>query len=149
MNIKTTNWLVIGALACTAQFAYAAAPDWSKVPKKDIELFHPATNSIEWATKKSDHSGSSALKKGETCAGCHEVSSNVDLGGGLRWPPSNGFTQIDERGQLSPALLDSFLPHRLDLLEGFINARCGTARATVAPIDPTRTLGGGLVGAAS
>ena len=85
----------------------------------------------------------------QTCAGCHEVSSNVDLGGGLRWPPSNGFTQIDERGQLSPALLDSFLPHRLDLLEGFINARCGTARATVAPIDPTRTLGGGLVGAAS
>jgi hypothetical protein len=84
----------------------------------------------------------------QTCAGCHEVSSNVDLGGGLRWPPSNGFTQIDERGQLSPALLDSFLPHRLDLLEGFINDRCGTARVA-APIDPTRTLGGSLVGAAN
>ena len=84
----------------------------------------------------------------QTCAGCHEVSSNVDLGGGLRWPPSNGFTHVDERGQLSSALLDVFLPHRLGVLEGFINARCGTARPSHA-IDPRRTIGGGVVGNAN
>ena len=83
----------------------------------------------------------------QTCAGCHEISSNADLGGGLAWPPSNGFTQIDEAGTLSPALTSLFLPHRLTVLERFINARCGAAKPAVGG-DPHRTLGGGLVGAA-
>jgi hypothetical protein len=84
----------------------------------------------------------------QTCAGCHDVSSNADLGGGLFWPPSNGFTHVDERGTLSPALTDVFLPHRAAVLERFINDRCGTARVA-APVDPSRTLGGSVVGAAN
>jgi hypothetical protein len=49
-----------------------AAPDWAKVPKRDINVFHPGVTPIEWVAKKSDHSGTAGLKKGETCVGCHE-----------------------------------------------------------------------------
>src|SRR5574343_210516 len=56
-----------------------AAPDWNKVPKKDIEVFHPGTAPIEWVTKKSDHSGSTGLKKGESCAGCHDEKGKLSL----------------------------------------------------------------------
>ena len=50
-----------------------AAPDWGKVPKRDIQVFHPGVSTIEWIQKKSDHSGSAGMRKGETCAGCHEA----------------------------------------------------------------------------
>ena len=82
----------------------------------------------------------------QTCAGCHDVSSGADLGGGLVWPRSNGFTHVDERGGLSPALTEVFLPHRAEVLERFINDRCGNARIA-APLDPARTVGGSVVGA--
>jgi hypothetical protein len=78
MKTRFNILALAGSLLILAPLAHAA-PDWSKVPKKDIELFHPATNSIEWATKKSDHSGSSALKKGETCAGCHDEKGKLSI----------------------------------------------------------------------
>lgn len=59
----------------------------------------------------------------QTCAGCHQVSNFQSLGGGLVWPGSSGFVHIDEGGNLSPALTDVFLPHRLRVLERFITAR--------------------------
>lgn len=63
----------------------------------------------------------------QTCAGCHQVSNNRALGGGLVWPSSLGFVHIDESGRLSPALTNVFLPHRLAVLEDFITARETTA----------------------
>ena len=98
----------------------------------------------------------------QTCAGCHQVSNNVALGGGLVWPPSLEFTHIDENHRLSPALTQVFLPHRRDVLEAFINSNCGlpdTARAAggldlgpaaiEAAIRDGRTIGGSAVGAAN
>jgi hypothetical protein len=91
----------------------------------------------------------------QSCAGCHERSVDVALGGGLTWPPSNGFTQIDESGKLSLALTGSFLPARAKVLTTFINANCSAADEVQAqetqsqqPDDGT-TIGGGLVGAAN
>lgn len=49
-----------------------AAPDWSKIPKRDIHVFHAGVTPIEWTTKKSDHSGAAGMRKGESCVGCHE-----------------------------------------------------------------------------
>lgn len=49
-----------------------AAPDWSKAPSKKITVFYPGTAAIEWITKGTDHGGARALKKGETCASCHD-----------------------------------------------------------------------------
>jgi hypothetical protein len=79
VNKKLTSLVVMGAfMALGAQTAFAA-PDWSKVPKANIHVFHPGAAPIEWVTGKSEHSGSSGLKKGETCAGCHVEDGKLSL----------------------------------------------------------------------
>jgi len=85
----------------------------------------------------------------QTCAGCHQTSVGVPLGGGLTWPGSNGFTHIDGAKTLSPALTGVFLPRRKAVLEAFINARCATAKVATTVIDPELTIGGSPVGAAN
>ncbi len=87
----------------------------------------------------------------QTCAGCHQTSVGVALGGGLVWPSSNGFTHIDGAKTLSPALTAVFLPRRKAVLEAFINARCTATRSqgTVLASDPSLTIGGSPVGAAN
>lgn len=52
-----------------------------------------------------------------TCAGCHRMSSERNLGGGLEVPRSLGFTHIDAGGNLSSALLDVLLPRRQTIFE--------------------------------
>jgi hypothetical protein len=86
----------------------------------------------------------------QTCAGCHELSNAVDLGGPPLTPPSLGFVHIDETGQVSPALFAKWLPEREQTLIGFIEAHCGGAgRARAAqPADGRFTIGGSRVGAA-
>jgi hypothetical protein len=74
----------------------------------------------------------------QTCAGCHQVSNGRALGGGLVWPASLGFVQIDEARALSPALITKFLPRRKAVLEAFINQRCAT------PIAAARSIEGGI-----
>lgn len=71
-----------------------------------------------------------ARVQAQSCAGCHRLSNGADLGGGLTWPSSQGFTHVTERetevvdGQvrftLSSALVDEFLPHRKDVLERYL-----------------------------
>ena len=79
MKYKMTTWLVFGAMACTAQFSYAAPPDWGKVAKRDIQVFHAGVTPIEWLMNKSEHSGRTGVSKGETCAGCHEEKGVLNL----------------------------------------------------------------------
>ncbi len=72
-----------------------------------------------------------ARAKALSCAGCHQLSNNQPLGGGLTWPSSLGFTHISEQqveiGQdgerfvVSPALTNVFLPQRKSVLENFVN----------------------------
>jgi hypothetical protein len=85
------------------------------------------------------------LDRAETqaCAGCHQLRNGADLGGGLVWPTSGQFVQIDEHGTLSPALQLQFLPHRLNVLKSFV---CGTTRTTS---DPDMTIDGVPSGAAN
>ena len=79
MNKKLTSLVVMGAfMALGAQSAFAA-PDWSKVPKANIHVFHPGAAPIEWVSGKGDHSGASGLKKGEACAGCHVEDGKLSL----------------------------------------------------------------------
>ena len=79
MNKKLTSLVVMGAfMALGAQSAFAA-PDWSKVPKANIHVFHPGAAPLEWVSGKGDHSGASGLKKGETCAGCHIEDGKLSL----------------------------------------------------------------------
>jgi hypothetical protein len=83
----------------------------------------------------------------QTCAGCHQLSVGADLGGGLRWPGSRGFVQIDEGSVMSDALISHFLPHRKDVLEAFINKHCGGGGTD--ELDDGLTVGGSPDGAAN
>jgi hypothetical protein len=83
----------------------------------------------------------------QTCAGCHQLSSGLhaQLGGGVVWPSSLGFVQVNEQSQLSQALTTSFLPHRSTVLTNFLRAQCAGTPA----VDNGTTLSGGPVGAAN
>ncbi|HYO94981.1 MAG TPA: hypothetical protein VER33_10740 [Polyangiaceae bacterium] len=83
----------------------------------------------------------------QTCAGCHQVSNALPLGGGLTWPSTNGFVHVDEQKALSPALTTTFLPRRKVVLERFINDRCDGS--TPAPVAEGMTVGGSPEGAAN
>ena len=79
MKKMTLSTLVLGTmLTVGTQFAFAA-PDWAKVPKRDVNVFHPGVTPVEWVGKKSDHSGTAGLKKGETCVGCHEEKGTLNF----------------------------------------------------------------------
>jgi hypothetical protein len=70
----------LGLAACAAFApALAAPPDWSKVPAKTVTIFYPGVSPIEWITKGSEHGGARALKKGESCASCHDQEA-ADMG---------------------------------------------------------------------
>ncbi len=80
--MKTTATLHLLALAAAwagASPALAAAPDWSKVPGTKITAFYPGASPIEWIMKGSEHGGARAVRKGETCASCHN-DETADMG---------------------------------------------------------------------
>lgn len=79
MQKNFVSLAVMGAFLALGSNVALAAPDWSKVPKKDIHVFHPGATPIEWVTGKGDHSGASGLKKGESCAGCHVEDGKLSL----------------------------------------------------------------------
>jgi len=69
---KTTLSLALSPLFALAFGPAQAAPDWSKAPAKTITVFYPGVSPIEWITKGTEHGGARGLKKGETCASCHD-----------------------------------------------------------------------------
>jgi len=80
MRKTSVSLALFGALlAFGPQVAQAAAPDWSKVPKRDVQVFHAGVTPIEWIMKKSDHSGRTGLNKGESCVGCHEEKGGLNF----------------------------------------------------------------------
>lgn len=79
MKKSIHSMLLLGALLAIGSQMAMASPDWSKVPKRDIHVFHPGVTPIEWVGKKSDHSGTAGLKKGETCIGCHEEKGSLNF----------------------------------------------------------------------
>jgi hypothetical protein len=72
-----------------------------------------------------------------SCAGCHQLSNNKNLGGGLVWPASLGFAHTAEnqtetapdgpsgalRYLISPALKQLFLPRRQDVIQTFLDGQ--------------------------
>lgn len=69
----------LGLLLAGGMGVAQAAPDWGKVPSKKITVFYPGVSPMEWVTKGVEHGGARALKKGETCAGCHDEET-ADMG---------------------------------------------------------------------
>lgn len=69
----------VGFLLSIGASTATASPDWGKVPGKKITLFYPGIAAMEWVSKAGEHSGSRGLKKGETCASCHDEEA-ADIG---------------------------------------------------------------------
>ncbi|HEY6557888.1 MAG TPA: hypothetical protein VI072_11475 [Polyangiaceae bacterium] len=78
-----------------------------------------------------------------SCAGCHRLNNNMDVGGGVTWPRSLGFTHVTEnateivggsqRFVLSEAMVNAFLPERVALLKRLVtevDPRARTPQAT-------------------
>lgn len=75
MKIKLAAFAASVALAAGAH----AAPDWAKAQKKQITVFYPGVSSIEWTLIGTEHGGARALRKNESCAGCHNDEA-ADMG---------------------------------------------------------------------
>jgi hypothetical protein len=77
-----------------------------------------------------------------SCAGCHALSSNANLGGGVTWPASLGVNHVTEqatetgpdgpRYKISDALTGVFLKHRSKVLSDFI--------VSITPVPPCQLL---------
>ena len=68
--MKKIAFVVMGTLASGGAYA---APDWSKVPQRKMNLFYPGQSSLEWVMNKPDHSAvPDIVDKKRTCAKCHE-----------------------------------------------------------------------------
>ena len=79
MKKHSVSLAVMGAFLALGASSAMANPDWAKVPKANINLFHPGATPVEWLQGKGEHSGASGLKKGETCAGCHVEDGKLSL----------------------------------------------------------------------
>lgn len=146
--LSSTNAATIGMKVSNA------FDEWESISQRQDVAYASNTNTAmrtaiqtQLTTLKSTLTVDNILDRAttQTCAGCHQVSAFRPLGGGVTWPGTLGFVHVDENKNLSPALTDVFLPHRKDVLDTFINARCGGAK--VAAPEPGSTVGGSAEGA--
>jgi hypothetical protein len=87
----------------------------------------------------------------QSCAGCHRLNNNLDIGGGLIWPASLGFTHVTEREtetvggevrfRISDALLNALLPARKLIIEDFLNNRPHPSKGPNHPLSASATHG--------
>ncbi|MET0591231.1 MAG: hypothetical protein ABW133_00930, partial [Polyangiaceae bacterium] len=86
-----------------------------------------------------------------SCAGCHRLNNGIDIGGGLVWPASQGFTHVSERDtevvggvtrfRISDALINVFLPHRQQVFENYMNHGPNPGRGPHVPLGGRRSHG--------
>jgi len=79
MNKTLITISALGIFLTAGMGVAHASPDWGKVPSKKITVFYPGVSPMEWVTKGLEHGGARALKKGETCADCHDGEA-ADMG---------------------------------------------------------------------
>jgi hypothetical protein len=79
MKKTTVSLALFGALLAFGSQLAQAAPDWSKVPSRTVQVFHAGVTPVEWVMKKSDHSGRTGINKGESCVGCHEEKGGLNF----------------------------------------------------------------------
>lgn len=77
--MKSTIAAMAAGALCAMAAPASAAPDWAKVPTKNLTLFYPGAASLEWTLTGTEHGGARAMRKGETCASCHN-DETADMG---------------------------------------------------------------------
>lgn len=87
--IRTILAAAAGALFAGA--ALATPPDWNKVAAKKITVFYPGVSPMEYILKGTEHGGARGMRKGETCAACHEdeiADMGKKMAGGQKLEPA-------------------------------------------------------------
>lgn len=73
---KKASTLVLPLLLLSV--SAAAAPDWSKVPARSINVFHAGATPFEWINNTATHIGAVSVKKNQQCIVCHETKAGLD-----------------------------------------------------------------------
>ena len=120
--------LAVGIAALFASSS-ALAIDWSKVPTRNVILFHPGQASWEWVMTQADHSGASKFRAGKNCSGCHdgeqkEIGGKIAAGGKMEPGP-----RADKKGSV---LLKVAAAHDADRLWLRLQWPVGTSSAAAA-----------------
>ena len=89
----TTITAALAALAVAGIAPAAAAPNWSSVPAKDVQLFYPGQSSWEWVLTPADHPGAEKFRGGKNCAACH-IGDEKNMGALLASGKKNEPTPI-------------------------------------------------------
>lgn len=119
---------------------YNAGESAAQAPTQNnyLAAFDPASPFATGIQAKLTQAGSSltptqivARAQALSCAGCHQLSNNQSLGGGITWPSSLGFVHVSEQATesgpdgprfvVSSALQNVFLPRRKVVFEDFLN----------------------------
>lgn len=111
------------------------APDYAAHAERNVELRSAIEREVQAADVRCPRGApltpEAVLRRASamSCAGCHAPESVLgrerDIGCGLSWPASLGISHVDERGELSPALREVFLPYRAERLTSYVKALTG------------------------
>jgi hypothetical protein len=67
-------WALLGT-----SVAFAAEPDWSRVPTRTITLFYPGQSSYDWLRSPEHRRADRKVIEGDSCVSCHE-GEEADIG---------------------------------------------------------------------
>lgn len=95
MKKALIGMLAISLGGMVAGSAFAAPPDWSKVPVNKITLFYPGQSTSEWLLSPAHKKGNKQIPKGKSCMVCHEddeanLGNDIVKGGPLEPNPVPG-----------------------------------------------------------
>ena len=79
MQKKLISISSAGLMAAFAAGGALASPDWNKIEGRTITLLYPGVSPIEWVMTGTEHGGARGIKKGESCAACHDEET-ADMG---------------------------------------------------------------------
>jgi hypothetical protein len=79
MQKKLISISTAGLMALFAAGSAQASPDWNKIEGRTVTLLYPGVSPIEWIMTGTEHGGARGIKKGESCAACHDEET-ADMG---------------------------------------------------------------------
>ncbi|AUX46780.1 uncharacterized protein SOCE26_082890 [Sorangium cellulosum] len=83
----------------------------------------------------------------QSCGGCHQTSSGDYLGGFHTWPQhlsAFSFVHVDENSVLSKPLVETFLPHRKNVLQSYLQST--TCDACTSSVTASASSSEGIAG---
>lgn len=129
MQAKTLT-AVLGIAGALGMTAAAAAPNWSGVSAKDVQLFYPGQSSWEWVL--TDHPGAEKFRGGKDCAACH-IGDEKNMGALLVSGKKNEATPIPGK----PGSIDAKVQFEHDAQNMYVHLEFSEGNQPNAKMDNT------------